>query len=180
MSPQSTTIKSHGAPALPPVVDAATFKAAMAEMPAAVNVITARAPDGEPVGATLSAVISLSLEPPMMLAAFDRGSATLKALTPGAPFLIHLLAEGQEALGYAMAKKGPEKFDDVALAEDPSGLPHLPGCAAAMLCDVAECHEGGDHVIITARVHRVEHSARTPLVYHRKSLFPMPLKETLA
>ena len=63
--------------------DMDVFKAAMSDMPAAVTVVTCRDWQGRPVGTTLSAVSSLSLAPPMMLACFDVGSNTLKALLPG-------------------------------------------------------------------------------------------------
>ena len=86
-----------------PPLDPVRFLAAMAELPAGVTVTTCRDGLGAPVGATLSAVTSLSLDPPMVLACFDRGSNTLKAvIEPGSPFLLHILAHGQGAIALAL------------------------------------------------------------------------------
>jgi flavin reductase (DIM6/NTAB) family NADH-FMN oxidoreductase RutF len=157
--------------------DIEQFKAAMADMPAGVNVITCRDWQDQPLGSTLSAVSSLSLAPPMMLACFDVGSNTLKSLLPGADFLIHILAEGQEQLAYSMAGKSHDKFEQIDWANDASNLPRLSGCAAVLHCTVGQRVPGGDHVIVTGNVRSVERNEIPPLVYHRRSLFPMPMKE---
>ncbi|WP_162294945.1 flavin reductase family protein, partial [Mycobacteroides abscessus] len=78
------------APLEAPEIDVQIFKEAMADFPAAVTIITTWDNEGRPVGATLSAVSSLSASPPMMLACFDRKSKTLECLTQGKPFLIHV------------------------------------------------------------------------------------------
>jgi flavin reductase (DIM6/NTAB) family NADH-FMN oxidoreductase RutF len=159
-----------------PPLDPARFLAAMAELPAGVTVTTCRDADGAPVGATLSAVTSLSLDPPMVLTCFDRGSNTLKAVVePGTAFLLHILAHGQEAIAMAFAGKSGNKFADVDWAPGRLGLPRIAGCAATLLCRVADLVPGGDHMIVTAHV--VEsHVADDPLplVYHRRRLAPVP------
>ena len=159
-----------------PPLDPARFLAAMAELPAGVTVTTCRDGAGRPVGATLSAVTSLSLDPPMVLACFDRGSNTLKAvIEPGSPFLLHILAHGQEAIAMTFAGKGEEKFRGIPWAPGPLGLPEISGCAATLVCRVADLVPGGDHMIVTAHV--VEsHVADDPLplVYHRRRLSPVP------
>jgi flavin reductase (DIM6/NTAB) family NADH-FMN oxidoreductase RutF len=157
--------------------DMEAFKAAMADMPASVNIITCRDWQDQPVGTTLSAVSSLSLSPPMMLACFDIGSNTLKALLPGIDFLIHILADGQEEVAYAMASKGTGKFKSVDWAPGPRDLPEIGGCAAVIHCTVGQRVPGGDHVIVTGNVRRVKRSDAMPLVYHRRALFPMPPQE---
>ncbi|QIE45209.1 flavin reductase [Pseudohalocynthiibacter aestuariivivens] len=160
-----------------PDIDA--FKSAMADMPAAVSVITCRDWGDKPLGSTLSAVSSLSLAPPMMLACFDVGSNTLKALLPGADFMIHILAEGQEKLAYAMAGKAADKFGQIDWTAGARNLPEISGCAAAIHCTVGQRVPGGDHVIVTGNVRSVHRNDALPLVYHRRSLFPMPMQETL-
>lgn len=159
-----------------PPLDPARFLAAMAELPAGVTVTTCRDEKGTPVGATLSAVTSLSLDPPMVLACFDRGSNTLKAvMEPGTPFLLHILAQGQETVAMAFAGKGGDKFAQVAWAPGRLGLPEIAGCAAILVCRVADIVPGGDHMIVTAHV--VESTVDEdplPLVYHRRRLAAVP------
>ena len=158
----------------PASLDVAAFKKLMADMPQAVTIVTAMSADGQPVGATLSAVMSLSMNPPMMVAAFDRGSDTLASLTEGRPFLIHILGEGQEKLAYRFAGKGGSaKFDEIDWSAAPCGSPKLPSAAGVIACRVVQLHEGGDHVLVTGAIQDIEHPEEAePLVYHRRELRP--------
>ena len=166
-----------GRTAATPVVEAGAFKAVMAEMPAAVTVITCFDGTGHPLGATLSAVTSLSLDPPLLLACFDTGSETLAALCPGAPFLVHLLAAGQEEAAGIFAGKGRDKFERAAWSPGLEGLPELPGSAAVLACTVDRRMPGGDHVIVTGLVGATRQPGGMPLVYHRRRLFPAQQQE---
>lgn len=159
-----------------PPLDPARFLAAMAELPAGVTVTTCRDSHGAPVGATLSAVTSLSLDPPMVLACFDRGSNTLKAVVePGTAFLLHILAHGQESVAMAFAGKSEDKFAGVSWAPGRHNLPEIEGCAATLVCRVADLVPGGDHMIVTAHVEESSVADDPlPLVYHRRRLSPVP------
>ncbi len=48
-------------------VDAATFREALKDFPAGVTIVTSADAAGLPVGATVSAFASLSLEPPLIV-----------------------------------------------------------------------------------------------------------------
>jgi flavin reductase (DIM6/NTAB) family NADH-FMN oxidoreductase RutF len=75
----------------------------------------------------------------------------------------------------AFAGKGGEKFTGIPWSPGPLGLPEISGCAATLVCRVADLVPGGDHMIVTAHV--VEcHVADNPLplVYHRRRLHPVP------
>src|SRR5438874_8342517 len=91
---QSATRRHH---TCAPVPDPDEFRRAMGLVPTAVTVITAPGADG-PSGATANAVVSLSLEPPLMLAALDRRSRTLAALRRAGVFGVSVLAAGQDDL----------------------------------------------------------------------------------
>ena len=77
----------------------------MAELPAAVTVVTARDASGAPMGATVSAVSSLSLDPPLLLVCLATASDTCQALEAGSPFLVHLLRDGQEETALRFAAR---------------------------------------------------------------------------
>ena len=158
-----------------PEHDAPSFKAVMSEMPSAVTVITCLGADGTPVGATLSAVSSLSLEPALMLACFDKRSKTLSALgEKGQAFLIHILAKDQQTLAKTFATSASDKFSTVDWSNGPSGLPCFEGCVGVVECAVEDHLPGGDHVIVTGAVKRVHRDdKRAPLVYHRRELLPL-------
>ncbi|HIE4271985.1 TPA: flavin reductase family protein [Pseudomonas aeruginosa] len=158
-----------------PEIDQQVFKDAMADFPATVTVITTWDDQGQPVGATLSAVSSLSASPPMMLACFDRKSKTLEFLSKGKPFLIHVLSEGQAELAMLFAGKAADKFKDIDWSHGDLGLPKISGAACAMACQVADVLPGGDHLIVTGHIHHIDHAKQQqPLIYHRRKMFAVP------
>lgn len=155
-------------------VDPNVFKGAMAAMPSAVTVITAFAADGSPAGATLSAVTSLSMTPALMLACFDHRSDTLQAVQATGRFLIHVLADGQQDLALAFAKKNSEKFLGVAWAKGPLGLPHFADSAVTIACKLHDTIPGGDHAIVIGEIAEIDiDRARRPLIYAERQLFPL-------
>lgn len=158
--------------------DREAFVGAMAELPAGVTMLTTWAADGRPVGATLSAVCSLSLDPPLVLACLDHASDTLRALTAaGQPFLLHVAAEGQEAVVRRCAGKGEDKFDGIPWRRGLDGLPEIEGSAVRIACAVDALVPGGDHTIVVGAVRSVEgDAARRPLVYHRRTLAVSPIE----
>lgn len=144
---------------------AAEFRAAMALLPTGVCVTTALA-DGEPAGATAGAVASLSLEPPMMIACLDRGSRTLEAVRGSGRFGVNVLAADREDLAHRFStKEHPTvKWDGVEWTER-AGVPAIAGTVAFAACELADLHEGGDHVIATGPVVELGASGGTPLVF---------------
>jgi len=146
-------------------VDSDALRTAMSRFPTAVTVVTAIGPNG-PAGATANAVASLSLEPPMMLAALDLGSRTLVAVEHAGKFGINILAGDQADIARRFSTKDPhpEKWDGVGWAEA-AGAPRIEGSVIWVACDLADAHEGGDQVIVTGRVTEVEAGGGEPLVF---------------
>lgn len=156
-------------------VDEPAFRAAMADLPAAVSIVTTTAPDGTPHGATVSAVSSLSLRPAMIVVCLDRASDTLAALARDRHFLVHIAADGQQDDVLRFAGKGTGKFTGRHWAPGLSGQPQLPGAAQVLDCVVADLFPGGDHTIVVGRVTAIEHDeSSTPIVHHRRRLMPSP------
>src|SRR5918998_872861 len=93
------------------MIDDATFKDIMATAPGPVAVVTATSADGRPHGLTMSAVCSVSLDPPLALACLDRGSNTLQAVQDSGSFTINYLQHGCDELALHFATKTEEKFD---------------------------------------------------------------------
>lgn len=141
------------------------LRQAMARFPTGVTVVSAMGPAG-PAGATANAVASLSLEPPMMLAALDLGSRTLVAVEHVRTFGINVLAGGQADIARRFSTKDPhpEKWDGVAWAER-SGAPMIAGSAIWVACDLVDVHEGGDHSIVTGLVTELEAGEGEPLLF---------------
>jgi flavin reductase (DIM6/NTAB) family NADH-FMN oxidoreductase RutF len=138
---------------------------AMARFPTGVTVVTAMGPNG-PAGATANAVASLSLEPPMMLAALDLGARTLVAVEHARTFGVNVLAGDQAEIARRFGTKDPhpEKWDGVGWSER-AGVPRIEGSVIWVGCELSDVHEGGDHVIVTGLVTDVEAGQGEPLLF---------------
>ena len=142
------------------------FRAVMSEVCSPVTVITS-IEDGVPHGTTVSAFASLSLEPPMVSVALDRGSDLLRMVRRSRRIGVNVLAQSQRELAVAFARKGGDKFAGVQWTSD-SGLPRLTNAAGWLACEVEELVAGGDHVILLAHVTTAAVQASLPLTYHRR------------
>lgn len=149
-----------------PSVDADTLKVALGAWTTGVVVVTATHPDGRDAGLVMVSLAPVSQEPPLVLWSVDRGSGSLDVWLEAPAFALHLLAADQEALAWQFARKGPEKFEGVAVRRAVTGAPLLDGAAAVLECAMHAQHDGGDHVILVGRVVATESSDRPPLVMH--------------
>lgn len=144
------------------------FRQTLARFPSGVTVVTARGHDNVPVGLTVSAFSSLSLEPPLILICLDNTTANLAAYTEGTGFCVNILASDQADVSNAFAFPGPQNPFDVAPGRDAlHGATVLTEAAASMECAVHAVYPGGDHQIVVGLVERVSwREDATPLVYH--------------
>jgi 3-hydroxy-9,10-secoandrosta-1,3,5(10)-triene-9,17-dione monooxygenase reductase component len=154
-------------------LDPAEFRRAMQRIPTAVTVVAAEGPDG-PAGLTANAVVSLSLDPPLMLACIDRGSRTLRAVEHAGRFGISVLSAGDEDIARAFATKAPmeEKWEGVAWTRA-ADVPLLSDAEVRIACELENVVSGGDHVIVTGAVLEVAASDGVPLVFHGGEYRPL-------
>ena len=123
------------------------FRAVMGNFATGVAVVTATGPVG-PVGMTANAVCSLSLEPLLLLVAFDNAARTLGVVRDVERFGVNVLAAGQEDLARLFASKLPEeeKFAGVPHSVH-DGIPVIDGALAWVGCRLERLVPGGDHTI---------------------------------
>jgi flavin reductase (DIM6/NTAB) family NADH-FMN oxidoreductase RutF len=132
-------------------------------------VVTTLDPDGKPVGMTMSAVTSLSLDPPQFLICVDNRAKTLAAIVASGHFCINYLRQDQENLSTAFAKRGEDRFAALAHRVEKTGSPVLEGAIAFIECTVNAVHQGGDHTIIVGDVAHGDAPGGEPLAYFRGS-----------
>jgi flavin reductase (DIM6/NTAB) family NADH-FMN oxidoreductase RutF len=140
------------------------FREVMAGVATPVAVVTTLTGDG-PHGTTVSSFASLSLAPPMVMAALDRSSGLLSRLVVGAPFGVNVLGSHQAELAGVFARRTGDKFAGVEWAEH-AGAPRLADCPGWLACEVSDLVPGGDHVIVLATVLHAAAGAGAPLTYH--------------
>jgi len=144
-----------------------SFKNVMAHVATPVAVVTS-IEGGLPVGTTVSAFLSLSMDPPMILVSLDRGSETLELVTETGKFGVNILSSEQPRAALKFAtKNGLGKFHGVRWDID-HDLPRIVGAAGWVACTVDRIVEGGDHMIVLGRVVAADRLDGEPLTYHRR------------
>ena len=143
------------------------FRSVMGHFATGVTVVTAGTPGG-PVGMTANAVCSLSLQPLLLLVAFDNESRTLPVVRETGRFGVNILAAGQEELARLFASKTDErrKFAGVPHALH-DGIPVLDGALAWIGCRLERLILAGDHTIGIGAVEAAEAGTGEPLLWFR-------------
>jgi 3-hydroxy-9,10-secoandrosta-1,3,5(10)-triene-9,17-dione monooxygenase reductase component len=157
-----------------PSVDVDTLRIAMGAWATGVVVVTTTHPDGRDAGLVMVSLAPVSQDPPLVLWSVDRNSGSLDVWLEAPGFALHLLADDQEPLAWQFARKGPEKFDGLALTRGLIGAPILAGAAATIECAAHAQHDGGDHVILVGRVVATTVSERSPLVMQGGRMLRLP------
>jgi flavin reductase (DIM6/NTAB) family NADH-FMN oxidoreductase RutF len=116
-------------------------------------------------GMTANAVASLSLTPPLLLVAVDKGAQMHAWLTEHRFFAVNVLTEGQEALSRRFALRGPKEFSDLAFTTAETGAPIFKDALAFADCRVVEILPGGDHDIFIGEIVAGEAREGRPLLY---------------
>ncbi|WP_327093715.1 flavin reductase family protein [Nocardia vinacea] len=158
-------------------IDRADFLVTMSRIPSPVAVATTIGLSG-PAGFTGSSFSSLSLDPPMALICLDKSASTHATFVSAQLFLINVLAADQSDVALRFAKSGVDRFAAGDMHPCELGLPGLPHAAARLACELVNVVDGGDHSILTGRVHSTYISDRVPLVYwNRLFNHPAPVTE---
>jgi flavin reductase (DIM6/NTAB) family NADH-FMN oxidoreductase RutF len=132
-----------------------SMRQAMRSVAAAVTIITYRDDGGAACGMTASAVCSVSLEPPQILACVNRASRTYAAIEAARRFGVSVLNEGQREIAEFCARPSADKRLDARWLDR-----RLTGAAPAAIagalchldCAVAAGVEAGTHAIVVGRV----------------------------
>jgi flavin reductase (DIM6/NTAB) family NADH-FMN oxidoreductase RutF len=116
-------------------------------------------------GLTANAVASLSLDPPLVLVAVDKRSATLEYLRQNRCFAINILRIDQEDISRQFATTGPKDFSELNTKTAATGAPILADCLAYLDCRVVDVFPGGDHEIFVGEIAVGEYHGGEPLLY---------------
>lgn len=146
-------------------ISGAQLRDAVGRFASGVTVVTTLGEDGAPIGCTVSAFSSVSLDPPLVLVCIDNGRFMHRALTTGVGFVINVLAADQADLAMSFARPAADKFTGVPFHRGRGGVPLLDGALAHLQCDRYAVLDGGDHAIVLGRVMTVGTAAGEPLLY---------------
>jgi flavin reductase (DIM6/NTAB) family NADH-FMN oxidoreductase RutF len=151
----------------PRIVEPARLREVLGYFASGVTVVTAVAEEG-PIGFTCQSFSSLSLDPPLVVFAPARTSATWPRLRQLGRFCINVLAEGQDDVSQNFARSGTDKLAGVTWTPSAHGSPVLDGVVAWIDAQLWAEYDGGDHTLVAARVLDLgAEPDRRPLLYHR-------------
>jgi flavin reductase (DIM6/NTAB) family NADH-FMN oxidoreductase RutF len=147
------------------------FLAAMRLAATGVSVVATDGPAGR-FGVTVSAISSVSAEPPLVLACINRKSPAVAAIERNRVMSVSLLAEHQRPVAETFAGRpcigAPYDFGSAKWSSGRTGSPLLSHAAAVFDCEVVAVHEAGSHRIILGRVIAAQGGEASPLVYSRR------------
>lgn len=123
--------------------------------------------DGERVGVAASSFTSVSLDPPLVSVAFDKGSSTWPALQRAERVGISVLAENQSELCRQLARKNVDRFENTETSTTENGAVFIHGAVSWLEVELHTELDGGDHSIALLTVHSMKSfDDSTPLVFH--------------
>ena len=138
------------------------FKAALSRWASGVTIVTAAGP----VGMTVSAFSSLSLDPPLIIVSLAHDANMHDPMIAADGFAVHVLDDHQSDLSTRFASP-VDRFDGLAYDAGLFGAPLLHGGVARLVCAKHAVADGGDHTILVGRVVQVDARAGEPLLYYR-------------
>lgn len=151
------------------------FRDVMARLPAGVVVVSA-VQGGAFRGMTASSLVSVSLEPPLVLVALEAETATLAAVLESRAFNVSLLTRSQEFLADRLAGRAPAvdaTWSTVPHRTASNGLPLVEGAAAWLECRLVEARQAGDHHVCIGEVVAAATGAGDPLVLWDRSFWSL-------
>lgn len=155
----------------------ARMREAMGRLPTGVCVVTT-VTDGEEVGLTVGSVVSVSLEPPLVLVCIGRSVRLHDVLVGSDSWGVSVLAESARSVAALFARQGSDTRGRVAQVDHhrgaATGVALVDDACAWLECRTEAVHAAGDHSILVGRVVRTavapdapDGSPVAPLVHHR-------------
>jgi 3-hydroxy-9,10-secoandrosta-1,3,5(10)-triene-9,17-dione monooxygenase reductase component len=164
-----------------PHCEAEEFRRLMSHWPTGVTVVTARDADS-PAGCTVSAVMCVSLAPPLLAVSLAASSKTLDVIRRTGAFGLNVLGSHQRELCQRFSKNSQrDRFRGLSYRYQ-DRMPLLSGVVAAIVCAVCDSVAFGDHVLVVGTpVWQTARHDGSPLVRHRhgyRSLAEAPAERT--
>ncbi len=156
------------------------FVEAMGQVATGVTVVATEGGTGR-CAQTVSAMCSVSADPPMVLVCVNRRSPAAAAILAHGAFAVNVLADSQADVSDTFAGRptrgAPYDFAAASWHAGPHGQPLLDGAVAGFECRVASAHQEGSHTVFVGSVLRSTAGDGTPLVYHGRGYArPIPVQ----
>jgi flavin reductase (DIM6/NTAB) family NADH-FMN oxidoreductase RutF len=148
-------------------IDSATFRSVLGRFVSGVTIVTVRDAEGVDHGMTVSALCSVSLEPPLVLFCIAHDAALHPVRLEHDKIAVSILTASQEPIARRFAEKLDNRFDGVGFTRGVTGAPLIDGALGVIEGRVIHRYSGGDHTIFVAEVLAASASMDEPLLYYR-------------
>ena len=151
--------------------DADALRGAMSHFPTGVTVVTSGSEENVE-GMTANAVISVSLDPLLLLVSVHKDARMNRRIKEEGYFAMSLLADDQEGLSRLFASpersSGLQALHSLGGGYGSTGAPLAAGALAAIECELEDIYSGGDHDLFLGSVVEVRlgDTRKGPLVFH--------------
>lgn len=148
------------------------FISAMRQLASGVSVVTTDGPAGR-AGLTVSAMCSLSADPPALLICINRQSRAMETLRRNGVFCVNVLAIEQMDVARIFAGQdrapGGDKFACARWDQLVTGAPAAADALAVFDCRIAQGMPYGSHDILIGAVAEARMREGQPLVYANRA-----------
>jgi flavin reductase len=148
------------------------FTRAMGAAATGVTVVTTEGVAGR-FGLTVSAIASVSAEPPLLLVCVNRRNPCVAAITQNGRFAVNILGQGQADVARIFSGRTGDgsdyDFSRHRWTPGVHGQPLLGGASAQFECEVDTIHDAGTHRIFIGRVVSAIRGASPPLIYSNRT-----------
>ena len=151
-----------------------TFKAAMANYPTGVTIVTTIDNKNNPIGLTVNSFASVSLDPLLILWSIDKRVSTYHIFKKVDKFAVNILSEDQAAIASLFASRNRDRFANCEWNFSKNNLPIIKGAAAALQCETFKRVEAGDHTILIGEITDISFENNPPLLYHARKIGALP------
>lgn len=145
------------------------FKQSMRNLATSVCVVTIGT-GAHATGFTATSVVSLSVDPPVLLVSLNRSSTSWPLVQSSGRFVVNLLSPAHQDIADTFAGrrglKGHERYVDPRWRQLPNRVPRLTDAVSVIECELEEAIPRYSHAILIGRVVGADSRlARRPLVY---------------
>ncbi len=148
------------------------FTLAMGAAATGVTVVTTHGVAGR-FGITVSAISSVSAEPPLLLVCVHRRNPSVAAITQNGRFAVNILGEQQSDVARTFSGRPvagePYDFTRHGWHDGAHGMPLVVGAAAHFECEIESIHDAGTHRIFIGRVIAAARGKSPPLIYSNRT-----------
>lgn len=143
-------------------MDERLFRDAMGKFATGITVVSMY-DEKEPIGMTVNAFMSISLDPMLIAVSIDEGATMYDKFKQKQSFGISMLRDSQKELSSYFARQIDLDYEVQLI--DQSGVPVVDNALANLSCEVEQQVEAGDHTIIIAKVHDITVNEGDPVIY---------------